>query len=114
MTENRMHGYSGVPHPLKPKHCNGYEFASAEWFQANDRAATRAMRVESIDYGAPKRERPGARHVSRWTRVGDYTAPSWKTAPDHSWIKELLADVEEFEKRLAAAEGWRMKDIAIR
>lgn len=43
-----------------------------------------------------------------------YQPPKWKTAPDHSWMEELLADVQEFEKRMAAPEGQRKKDVCIR
>jgi hypothetical protein len=59
-----------------------------EWYMANEARAQIALTDASIWYG-PEQYRP----------------PPWKTAPDHTWLDLLLADVEEFERKMARNDG---------
>jgi hypothetical protein len=84
-------------HELKPAHINGYVYDSPEWWEANHKASADALARAFIDYGGPT-----------------YQQPLWKTCDAKDWIKELLSDVEEFERRMNAPPRHRMKDVCIR
>jgi hypothetical protein len=85
---------------------SGYQQFSNKWYAANNAEAARALFEANIRYGRVQLPPPPPK--------SEYTPPKWKTCPQHRWIDELLEDVAEFERRLRADLGNRMRDICIR
>jgi hypothetical protein len=69
-------------------------YGTPQWFEINDHIASTAMARSYIWYGPEK-----------------YQPPEWRMATDHSWIKLLLADVKEFERKMARNDG---RDVCIK